>query len=93
MKRSTNRILTTHVGSLIRPPALQEFLRAKQSGKPYDQQGLRAMPDGVRSPRSCAQQAQAGIDVVSDGEFGKIDQLVAICAGAAERLRAAADQA
>ena len=38
------------------------------------------------------QQAEAGIDVVSDGEFGKIDQLVAICAGAAERLRAAADQ-
>ena len=37
MKRSTDRILTTHVGSLIRPPALQEFLRAKQTGKPYDQ--------------------------------------------------------
>ena len=36
------------------------------------------------------QQAETGIDVVSDGEFGKIDQLVAICAGAALRLRAAA---
>ena len=34
MKRSTDRILTTHVGSLIRPAALQEFLRAKQAGKP-----------------------------------------------------------
>ena len=34
MKRSTDRILTTHVGSLIRPPALQDFLRAKQAGKP-----------------------------------------------------------
>ena len=33
MKRSTDRILTTHVGSLIRPQALQEFLRAKQAGK------------------------------------------------------------
>ncbi len=33
MKRSSNRILTTHVGSLIRPPALLEFLRAKQSGQ------------------------------------------------------------
>ena len=35
MKRSSSRILTTHVGSLIRPPALQEFLRAKQAGKSY----------------------------------------------------------
>ena len=30
MKRSSDRILTTHVGSLIRPQPLQEFLRAKQ---------------------------------------------------------------
>ena len=37
MKRSTDRILTTHVGSLIRPPELQEFYRAKQTGQPYDQ--------------------------------------------------------
>ena len=36
MKRSTDRILTTHVGSLIRPQSLQEFLRVRQSGKPYD---------------------------------------------------------
>ena len=36
MKRSSDRILTTHVGSLIRPQALQEFLRSKQAGKPYD---------------------------------------------------------
>ena len=38
------------------------------------------------------QQAEAGIDVVSDGEFGKTDQLVAICAGAADRIRATPDQ-
>ena len=37
MKRSSERILTTHVGSLIRPTKLQEFLRAKQGGKPYDE--------------------------------------------------------
>ena len=37
MKRSTDRILTTHVGSLIRPQPLQDFLRAKQAGKPFDQ--------------------------------------------------------
>jgi len=36
MKRSSKRILTTHVGSLIRPQPLQEFLRVKQAGKPYD---------------------------------------------------------
>ena len=42
MKRSTDRILTTHVGSLIRPPELQEFLRAKQSGKPYDEAAYQA---------------------------------------------------
>ncbi len=33
MQRSTDRILTTHVGSLIRPPELQEFLRARQKGE------------------------------------------------------------
>ena len=40
MQRSTERILTTHVGSLIRPPQLLEFLRAKQKGKPFDHAGL-----------------------------------------------------
>ena len=33
MKRSTNRILTTHVGSLIRPAKLLEFVRARKSGE------------------------------------------------------------
>jgi 5-methyltetrahydropteroyltriglutamate--homocysteine methyltransferase len=70
MKRSEDRILTTHVGSLIRPPELQEFLRAKQGGKPYDRKAYEAcltnsVADVVR------RQEQAGIDVVSDGEFGK----------------------
>jgi len=70
MKRSSDRILTTHVGSLIRPPALQEFLRAKQAGKPYDQAAYaaclkQAVGEVVR------EQAEVGIDVISDGEFGK----------------------
>jgi 5-methyltetrahydropteroyltriglutamate--homocysteine methyltransferase len=70
MKRSTSRILTTHVGSLIRPDALQEFLRARQSGKPYDQGAYdKCLADSVAEV--VARQAQAGIDVVSDGEFGK----------------------
>jgi len=70
MKRSVDRILTTHVGSLIRPQPLQEFLRAKQASKPFDQQAYdhcltRSVADVVR------RQAEAGIDVISDGEFGK----------------------
>ncbi|HEX3440239.1 MAG TPA: cobalamin-independent methionine synthase II family protein [Pseudolabrys sp.] len=70
MKRSTDRILTTHVGSLIRPAALQDFLRLKQSGKPYDEKGYQTcLVDSVNEV--VREQAGAGIDVVSDGEFGK----------------------
>jgi len=70
MKRSSDRILTTHVGSLIRPAALQEFLRAKQGGKPYDENGYKkCLADAVANV--VREQGQVGIDVVSDGEFGK----------------------
>jgi 5-methyltetrahydropteroyltriglutamate--homocysteine methyltransferase len=70
MKRSTDRILTTHVGSLIRPPELQEFLRAKQAGRPVDQKAHeRCLRDAVAL--IVRRQADAGIDIVSDGEFGK----------------------
>ncbi len=70
MKRSTDRILTTHVGSLIRPTPLQEFLRANQAGKPYD---LAAYEDclKVSVAQVVRKQAEVGVDVVSDGEFGK----------------------
>jgi 5-methyltetrahydropteroyltriglutamate--homocysteine methyltransferase len=70
MQHSADRILTTHVGSLIRPAELLPFIRARQSGQPYDQA---AYADCLR--RSVAEvvrrQAQSGIDVPSDGEFGK----------------------
>jgi 5-methyltetrahydropteroyltriglutamate--homocysteine methyltransferase len=70
MKRSTERILTTHVGSLIRPQPLQDFLRAKQAGRPFDLGTYaKCLSDAVAEV--VRQQAQAGIDVVSDGEFGK----------------------
>ncbi|HET7851056.1 MAG TPA: hypothetical protein VFL51_18565, partial [Pseudolabrys sp.] len=70
MKRSTDRILTTHVGSLIRPPALQEFLRARQARKPCDEAAYaNCLTNAVA--KVVKRQAQAGIDVVSDGEFGK----------------------
>jgi 5-methyltetrahydropteroyltriglutamate--homocysteine methyltransferase len=70
MKRSTDRILTTHVGSLIRPKELQDFLRLKQSGKPYDRTAYDACLTGSVAD-VVKQQAAAGVDVVSDGEFGK----------------------
>ncbi|HEX8808532.1 MAG TPA: epoxyalkane--coenzyme M transferase, partial [Xanthobacteraceae bacterium] len=65
MKRSADRILTTHVGSLIRPAPLQEFLRAKQAGKSYDRAAYEAclkssVAEVVRK------QADVGVDVVSD---------------------------
>ena len=70
MKRSTARILTTHVGSLIRPDTLQDFLRAKQSGKPVDEAAYQQCLTGSVAD-VVKRQAEAGIDVVSDGEFGK----------------------
>jgi 5-methyltetrahydropteroyltriglutamate--homocysteine methyltransferase len=70
MKRSSDRILCTHVGSLIRPPELLEFLRAKQLNQPFDEAAYaRCLADSVAAV--VARQAEAGIDVVSDGEFGK----------------------
>ncbi|MBI1201158.1 MAG: hypothetical protein GC182_01475 [Rhodopseudomonas sp.] len=70
MKRSTNRILTTHVGSLIRPAQLQDFLRAIQAGKPYDEKAYqKCLTDSVAEV--VREQTDTGIDVPSDGEFGK----------------------
>lgn len=70
MRRSTERILTTHVGSLIRPAPLLPFIRNKQSGQPYDQ---RAYDDCLRQSveEIVERQKAAGIDIPSDGEFGK----------------------
>ena len=70
MKRSTDRILTSHVGSLIRPAALLPFLAAKEAGKPFDQAAYatclkESVAEVVR------RQADIGLDVISDGEFGK----------------------
>jgi len=63
-------ILTTHVGSLIRPPALLDYIRARQKREPYDEAAYRrTLADSVKAV--VKQQAEAGIDVPSDGEFGK----------------------
>jgi len=70
MRRSTDRILTTHVGSLIRPASLLPFIRAKQSGQPYDERNYaECLASSVKE--IVQRQAKAGIDVPSDGEFGK----------------------
>lgn len=70
MKRSTSRILTTHTGSLVRPPQLLEFVRKRQAGALVDEHAYEkrledAVLDVVR------RQVQAGIDIPNDGEFGK----------------------
>lgn len=70
MKRSTSRILTTHVGSLIRPARLLEFARARKSGDAVDKQAYdKCLKDSVAEV--VQQQIQAGVDIVDDGEFGK----------------------
>jgi len=70
MKRSTERILTTHVGSLQRPDALIPFLRAKDRGEAYDQDGYaKAVREAVSEV--VRKQTEAGVDVVTDGEQGK----------------------
>jgi 5-methyltetrahydropteroyltriglutamate--homocysteine methyltransferase len=70
MKRSTDRILTTHVGSLIRPESIRQHLRAKERGEGYDAAAhARCLADEVKA--IVQKQAEVGIDVVSDGEFGK----------------------
>src|SRR3954469_19085448 len=70
MHRSTDRILTTHVGSLIRPDSIRKHLRAKQKGEGYDAAAhARNLKETVSEV--VRHQAEVGIDVVSDGEFGK----------------------
>ena len=67
MKRSEQRILTTHVGSLIRPGTLLDAAKDRDpahSGA-YERELKGAVADVV------SRQATAGIDVVNDGEFGK----------------------
>jgi 5-methyltetrahydropteroyltriglutamate--homocysteine methyltransferase len=70
MKQSTDRILTTHVGSLPRPDDLFEMMLARMDGKPVDETALaqrtrKAVSDSVR------EQVAVGLDVVSDGEMGR----------------------
>ena len=70
MKRSSDRILTTHVGSLVRPPDVLQDILIKVAGKPIDEAAFqknvsRGVAETVRK------QAEIGIDIPSDGEFSK----------------------
>jgi 5-methyltetrahydropteroyltriglutamate--homocysteine methyltransferase len=70
MKTSQDRILSTHVGSLPRPPALREILLKKDQGEPHDKAELarqvrQAVVDIVR------RQVAVGVDIVNDGEMSK----------------------
>jgi 5-methyltetrahydropteroyltriglutamate--homocysteine methyltransferase len=70
MKRSTERILTTHVGSLARPHPLLELMADQVAGKPYDPEAFgRLAREAVATV--VHRQAECGIDVVSDGEQSK----------------------
>jgi 5-methyltetrahydropteroyltriglutamate--homocysteine methyltransferase len=70
MKRSTDRILTTHVGSLIRTPDIIRGMQAAALKRPYDEEKLACDIDtGVREVVS--KQAEIGLDIVNDGEFGR----------------------
>lgn len=71
MKLSTDRILTTHVGSLPREKAVVDFLFKREFGEEYDQAEFdRTMREAVDA--IVAKQVEIGIDVVSDGETSKI---------------------
>lgn len=70
MKHSTERILTTHCGSLARPKDLLDLMKAKLSGQAYDQ-AVYAERISSAVSEVVRQQADKGIDVVADGEQGK----------------------
>jgi 5-methyltetrahydropteroyltriglutamate--homocysteine methyltransferase len=70
MKRSTDRILITHVGSLARPKDLMDMLLARNEGKPFDNSALaRRTREAVAEV--VEKQIECGVDVINDGELGK----------------------
>jgi len=71
MKCSTQRILTTHVGSLPRPEKVTELIFAKEREENYSQLEFdETIADAVKN--TVARQVDVGIDIVSDGEMSKI---------------------
>lgn len=71
MRTSTDRIITTHVGSLARPVDLLDTMTEKAHGRPYDRDRFaRQVREAVA--QVVKMQAECGIDVVTDGEMGKV---------------------
>ena len=71
MRLSTDRILTTHVGSMPRPQALVDMLLKKDHGQPYDPAEYdRVIHDAVGAV--VRRQVEAGVDIPSDGEASKV---------------------
>jgi len=70
MKRSENRILTTHTGSLPRPDDLLDMMREKENGRPYDREALAARIE-IAVTEAVHRQVQCGVDVINDGEQSK----------------------
>jgi len=89
VKRSTDRYLTTHVGSMIRPPKITEYVEALAAKQTIDQVAFEA--DLRASVREVIhRQVEAGVDMVSDGEFGKVNWLAYFqhrCSGFETRLQ------
>src|SRR6185295_11267191 len=70
MAGHADRILATHVGSLVRPSKLVEFLKLIEARQPYDKAAYEAcLKESIEEV--VRQQVEAGIDIVSDGEFSK----------------------
>jgi 5-methyltetrahydropteroyltriglutamate--homocysteine methyltransferase len=72
MKTSTDRILTTHVGSLPRGQALSDLLVAKANRRPYDTAALEREVK-IALENIIAKQISAGIDIGNDGEMPRTD--------------------
>jgi 5-methyltetrahydropteroyltriglutamate--homocysteine methyltransferase len=71
MQVSTDRILTTHTGSLPRPKALLDLLKAKDDGKTVDAERFEsATADATQE--IVRKQIDCGVDVINDGEMSKI---------------------
>ena len=74
MKQSTERILTTHVGSLARPHSLLDIMKEREHDRPYDADALdREIRDAVKD--RVQKQVESGIDIVADGEMSKVSFL------------------
>jgi 5-methyltetrahydropteroyltriglutamate--homocysteine methyltransferase len=70
-QQNTDRIQTTHIGSLPRPRDLLDAMKARYSGQPYDREAYDALL-AKSVADAVAKQAACGIDIVTDGEFSKV---------------------